>query len=96
MVRYLALLKFTEQGAKNLKTSTKRAKAFRDTAAQQGVQVEAQLWTTGVYDGALLFKAKDEESAVLCLSALAAAGNVRTESLRAFDADEFTAFTKSL
>ena len=89
MVRYLALLQFTDQGAKNLGNSTARAAAFRDAAAKAGIKVEAQYWTTGRYDGALIFSADNEANALRCLSALAAAGNVRSETLRALDAAEF-------
>ena len=91
MVRYLVLLKFTEQGIKNIQKSTARAAAFRDAAAKAAVTVEAQYWTTGAYDGALIFSAKTESSALQCVAALAAAGNVRTHTLRAFDATEFEA-----
>jgi uncharacterized protein with GYD domain len=91
MVRYLALLKFTEQGAKNIQKSTVRATAFREAAVKAGVTVEAQYWTTGAYDGALVFSAESEGTALRCVAALAAAGNVRTQTLRAFDAKEFDA-----
>jgi uncharacterized protein with GYD domain len=89
MVRYIALLKFTEQGAKNIQKSTARAATFRETAAKTGATVEAQYWTTGAYDGALVFSAENEANALRCVAALAAAGNVRTQTLRAFDTKEF-------
>jgi len=94
MIRYLSLLRFTEQGTKNLKNSTVRAAAFRKAASKAGVTVEAQFWTTGAHDGVLIFTAKDDTTALRCLSALAAAGNVTTETLRAFDAKEFEAITR--
>ena len=91
MIRYVTLLRFTEQGVKNLHQSTARAGTFREAAAKEGINVEAQYWTTGAYDGVLIFSAKDESNALRCLAALAAAGNVRTETLRAFKAKEFEA-----
>jgi uncharacterized protein with GYD domain len=39
--------------------------------------------------GVLILSAEDETKALQCLAALAAAGNVRTETLRAFDAKGF-------
>src|SRR5271157_5084782 len=95
MVRYLTLLKFTEQGAKSLPKSTVRATAFKKAAAAAGVNVEAQYWTTGAYDGAIIFSADDETKALRCLSALAVAGNVRTETIRALDAKEFDAIASA-
>ncbi len=91
MVRYLTLLRFTEQGVKNLNKSTGRAAAFREASAKAGVNVEAQYWTAGAYDGVFVLSAADETKALQCLAALAAAGNVRTETLRALDAKEFEA-----
>jgi uncharacterized protein with GYD domain len=89
MVRYITLLRFTEQGARNLNKSVARAAAFRAAAAKAGLNVEAQYWTAGAYDGVLIFSSEDENNALRCLAALAAAGNVRTETLRAFNAKEF-------
>jgi len=89
MIRYVTLLRFTEQGVKNLKNSTNRAADFREAAIKAGVNIETQYWTAGRYDGVLIFNAKDETSGLRCLASLAAAGNVSTETLRAFDAKEF-------
>jgi uncharacterized protein with GYD domain len=91
MVRYVSLLRLTEQGIKNFKKSTARAAAFREAAAKAGLTIEAQYWLAGNYDGLLIFNAPDEVTALRSLAALAAAGNVRSESLRAFDAQEFDA-----
>ena len=52
MVRYLTLLRFTEQGMKTVKKSTSRAASFRETAEKAGVLVEVQYWTAGSHDGA--------------------------------------------
>ena len=92
MARYVTLLKFTEQGAKNIKKSAERAAAFRDAAKKEGVNVETQLWTTGAYDGALVLSG-DEKNVLRALAELAAQGNVRTETLQAFDAEQFRAMT---
>lgn len=89
MIRYVTLVRFTEQGAKNLNKSTARAAAFREAAAKAAVNIETQYWTAGAYDGVLILSAEDENDALRCLAALAAAGNVRTETLRAFNAKEF-------
>src|SRR5690349_4957872 len=91
MARYLTLLRFTERGMKTMKKSTARAASFRKTAEKAGVRVEVLYWTAGGYDGVLILSANDETKALQCLAALALAGNVRTETLRAFDAKEFDA-----
>ena len=91
MPKYITLIRFTEQGAKNLKQSPARARAFAEAVARTGVKVDAQYWTTGSYDGALVLSADSERKVLHALTELVAVGNVRTETLPAFDAKEFEA-----
>lgn len=93
MNRYIALLRFTEQGARNVKQSTDRARKFNEAAAKAGVSIEGQYWTTGAYDGVLIIRADDAKKALHMLTELAAAGSVRTEKMQAFDDKEFTRIT---
>ena len=92
MARYVILIRFTDQGARALKKSAARAHLFGKAAEKAGVKVEAQLWTAGSYDGVLILSG-DENKILRCLAQLVALGNVRTESLRAFDAEEFGSIT---
>jgi uncharacterized protein with GYD domain len=87
MARYISLLRFTDQGARNIKESPSRAAAFQKEAEKAGVKVEAQLWTTGNYDGVLILSG-DEKAILRSLAQLASLGNVRTQTLQAFDAAE--------
>src|SRR6476659_3766837 len=84
MATYISLLRFTEQGAKNIKKSTNRAHAFDKVAANVGVKIEGQYWTLGAYDGVLIISADSEEKALRCLAELASQGNVRTDTMQAF------------
>ncbi len=93
MARYVTLIRFTEQGAKKIGQSTKRASAFRKAAEKAGVNVECQYWTAGSFDGILIINAASTQAALHSLAQLAAGGNVRTETLQAFDSDEFAAIT---
>ena len=88
---YATLITYTDQGIKNLKQSPSRALAFRKSAEAAGIKVLAQLWTTGAYDGVLILEGDSEEKVLGLLAQLASLGNVRTQSLRAFDAAEFGA-----
>jgi uncharacterized protein with GYD domain len=87
MTRYISLLRFTDKGASALKNTTTRAAGFCAAAKKAGVKIEAQLWTTGACDGVLILSG-DEKKILRCLAQLVAQGNVRTETLRAFDSDE--------
>lgn len=89
MIRYVSLLRFTDQGVKNLQKSTNRAHDFDTIAAKAGVKIEGQYWTMGAYDGVLIISADAEEKALHCLAQLAAQGNVRTETMPAFIDKEF-------
>ena len=90
MARYLTLLRFTDQGVKQLKKSPDRAAGFARKAAKAGVIVESQYWTSGGCDGVLILRGA-EPAIMRALTDLAALGNVRTETLRAYDAAEFDA-----
>ena len=91
MPTYITLLNFTEQGVANFRDSPKRAADFKASARKQGVQVRKVYWTLGTHDGVLIFDAPDEETATAALLGLGAGGNVRTQTLRAFDEAEFKA-----
>ena len=91
MARYVTLIRFTEKGARMIKQSTARANAFNKTAAKAGVKVEALYWTVGTCDGVLILSADNPDKALRCLTELAALGNVRTETMQAFNAKEFSA-----
>ena len=91
MTTYITLLRFTDQGARNLKDSPTRANAYKDAIKGSGVNVLGQYWTTGEYDGVLILQADTETKVLHAITQLAAAGNIRPESLRALDAAEFSA-----
>ena len=86
---YVSLLRFTEKGAAGIKDSTHRAEAFDRAAEASGVQIVAQYWTIGAYDGVLILEAESEKHALHCLYELTATGAVKPETMRAFDAEEF-------
>jgi uncharacterized protein with GYD domain len=91
MTKYITLIRFTEKGAQGIKQSPARADAFSKTAVKAGVKVEGLYWTAGAYDGVLILSADQGQKVLRCLSELVAQGNVRTETLQAFDASEFGA-----
>jgi len=94
MARYVTLIRFTEKGARAIKQSPARANSFHKIAAKAGVKVEALYWTVGACDGVLILNADNPNKALRCLTELAALGNVRTETMQAFDAKEFSAIIR--
>lgn len=89
MSTYISLFRFTEKGAKAIKQSAKRSRAFEKAAAKAGVKVVGKYWTVGAYDGVLILSAKKSEQALHCLTELAATGNVTVQTLTAFDEKKF-------
>ena len=90
MVAYVVLASFTDQGVRNAKESPKRADAFKGLARTFGATIREIVWTQGRYDIVTIIDAPDESSFMSLTLSLTALGNVRTESLRAFSAEEMT------
>ena len=85
MATFIALLDYTDQGIRNLKDSPRRADAFNEFAEKAGATIVGQYWTIGSHDGVLILEAATEEIAASVLLHLAAGGNVRSTTLRAYD-----------
>jgi len=88
MATYLSTIKFTQQGFKAIRETTKRAAALKVAAKKMGIKVTNIYWTLGAYDGLLIFEAPDDETASGLLLHLAAEGNIQTTTARAFTAAE--------
>jgi len=88
MPTYVSLVRFTEQGAKNIRDTQSRAAAFRESARAAGVTVREVYWLLGTYDGLILLEAPDEEAVTALMVGLDALGNVHTQTMRAFDESE--------
>lgn len=88
MPTYISLVKWTDQGAKNVKETLKRAEQSMAAAEKMGGRITQMMWTTGTYDLVSISEWRDEESAQAFALMLASQGAVRTETLRAFNKDE--------
>lgn len=88
MATYVVLSNFTDQGIRSVKQTTKRAEAARAAAKELGVNLREIFWTQGQYDVVAIIDAPDETSLTAFGLTLAGAGNVRSQTLRAFTKDE--------
>lgn len=95
MATYVVLVNFTEQGIRSVSESPKRYEAFRALAEKMDVQVKSIFWTVGAYDIVTTIEGADE-AVTAALLKLGSLGNVRTQTLRAFSADEFGRIVKKL
>lgn len=88
MVTYIALVNFTDQGIASIKETTKRADAVKELGKKFGVNMKEIFWTLGKYDLVTISEAADEASITAFGLAIGATGNVRLQSLRAFNKEE--------
>ena len=88
MATYIALVNFTDQGVRHIRQTTERAKALMNAAANLGVRIKEIYWTLGAFDAVFTADAPDEETLTAFTLSVGSLGNIRTQTLRAFSADE--------
>ena len=88
MANYILLASYSEQGLKGIKDTVKRTEAVRDLAKKAGVAMKESYWTLGQYDIVAVFEAHDDETMTAFALSIAKLGNVKTQTLRAFSAQE--------
>ncbi|HQQ69808.1 MAG TPA: GYD domain-containing protein [Alicycliphilus sp.] len=96
MATYIALCNFTDQGVRTVKDTVKRADAVKEAAAKFGAAMPQIHWTLGPYDLVAVIEAADDASATAFGLAIASAGNIRMQTLRAFSRDEMTGILAKL
>ena len=96
MNTYFVLITFTPQGIRSIEESPARAEKFAQSLKASGMAVKGLYWTFGAYDGVVLLEAPDEASAHAAILSLAKAGNVQTQTLRAYDRDAMNALVARL
>ncbi len=87
MSKYVSLLNWTDEGAKSAAQSVDRAEAAQKLAADMGGSLQVY-WTMGQCDLVAITEFADDETAVAFLAKVSSLGNVRSQTMRAFEADE--------
>jgi uncharacterized protein with GYD domain len=96
MPTYVTLVKWTEQGIRNIKDTVTRVEQARAAAEKSGGRMIGAWWTQGAYDLIGVFELPDDETASALVLATAMAGNVRSETLRAYTAEEMQQILRKL
>jgi uncharacterized protein with GYD domain len=91
MATYIVLARFSDQGIRNVKDTTKRADAAKQLAMKMGVTMKEIYWTIGQYDVVILVEAPEDAAMVSFGLTTGMQGNLRTETLRAFTQKEMDA-----
>ena len=96
MPTYIALLKWTGQGISKAKESPKRLDAGRKAFKKKGVEIKDTYLTMGRYDLVCVIEGPDDETVASALLSLGSQGNVQTETLKAFDEEQYRKILGSL
>ena len=88
MATFIILANFTDQGIKAVKDSPERFNTVRGLAEKVGATIKSVYWTVGRYDVLTVVEGTDEAVTSMLLK-LGSLGNVRTETMRAFSAEDF-------
>ena len=88
MPTYISLLRFTQEGAKNIKESPARLEGAKKLFQSMGGELKEWYLTMGQYDAIVVSEGPDDETAAKLLLMIGAQGNIQTETFRAFTEDE--------
>ena len=88
MATYIVLFSFTDQGIRNVKQLPERIKAGTAAAEKLGIKVKDRYSTMGAYDAVLIVDAPNDEAVTTWVLSIGSHGNNRTQTMRAYSADE--------
>ena len=88
MPTFIVLGNFTDQGIRTIKDTPKRVAAVKEIGKKHGVSVIQMYWTLGQYDLVAVMDAPDDTAITAFGLSVGKIGNVRTQTLRAYSADD--------
>ncbi len=89
MPTYISLLKYTQQGIKDIENSPGRIEDARKAIEAAGGKMLSFYVTMGQYDAITLLELPNDEIAATVALSVGKLGNTTTETLRAFTEEEF-------
>jgi uncharacterized protein with GYD domain len=96
MPTYLVLANWTDQGIRNVKDTMTRTEQARAATEKVGGRWIGSWWTQGRYDLVAVIEMPDDEAASAMSLATGMGGNVRTETMRAYTAEEMQRIIQKL
>jgi uncharacterized protein with GYD domain len=96
MPTYVSLINYTDQGVRNIKDSPKRLDAAKKLIKDMGGELKAVYLTMGAYDLVTVAEAPNDETVAKFVLTLAASGNVRTVTMKAFPETEYRKLVSTL
>jgi len=89
MATYVTLVNFTKQGITNIKDSPARLDAAKEAFKAFGAELKQFYLAMGRYDIVIVSEAPNDEAVAKAALAIGSRGAVKTETLRAFNEDEY-------
>ena len=96
MPTYVTLMRYTEQGLRNIKESPARLEAAKKAFQAAGAEVKAFYLALGNYDAVLVTEGPSDEVAAQLALSIGAQGNVRTDTMRVFSEAEYRKLISAL
>jgi len=96
MPTYVSLVRYSDQGIRNIKESPARLDAAKKLAQSAGAEIKSFYLALGKYDIVLTVDAPNDETAMKLLLTLGSLGNVRTDTFGVFNETEFRKLIGSL
>ena len=88
MPTYVVMYRFTDAGRKNIKSTVQHSAEISRNNEARGFKVIGHYWTQGRFDLVTIVEAPSEDAMMSGLFNIAEAGNVSSESMRAFTDEE--------
>lgn len=96
MTTYIMLANWTDQGARKVTDSPARLDAVKKMLTDMGGEFKSFFMTMGHYDIVAVYEAPDDAIAARFTLQLAMAGNVRTQTLKAFPERAYREIVRSV
>ncbi|HEX6494522.1 MAG TPA: GYD domain-containing protein [Acidobacteriaceae bacterium] len=89
MPTYIAMVKWTQQGLKDIKDSASRLDVARKNFESAGVTIKDFYMVMGRYDNIAIMEAPDDASVAVAMLKADSLGSITSETCRAFTEDEY-------
>ena len=96
MPTYISLIRYTQQGLASVKNGPARLDAAKEAYRKAGGELKAFYLTMGEYDMVAVAEMPNDETVAKMALALGAAGNIRSQTFRAFTESEYRKIVTAL
>ncbi|HUM13321.1 MAG TPA: GYD domain-containing protein [Myxococcaceae bacterium] len=96
MPTYVTLMRFTDQGIRNIKESPARLEAAKKLFQSAGAEIKSFYLALGNYDAVLVVEGPNDETAARVALSIGSLGNVRTDTMRVFTEPEYRKLISSM